>query len=187
MRAHVDVSGSGQWCTHRAVPSCLLVSGRRPCPKERGDPLLKEQGDLLWKEVRSSTLNTHKLELFWTDRESKSSQNVRPTRRPTSRHLKVIWRRARAQQSVLSLLLSPPSSLLPLPSSKKRGNCLLQEYFRRGIYFYYSFKLIPKNRRRVKLQSSQFYINSKTIGLQRVETVIISAQMVFSRQLGYVF
>ena len=43
-----------------------------------------------------------------------------PTRRPTSRHLNVIWRRASAQQSVLSLLLSPPSSLLPLPSSKKR-------------------------------------------------------------------
>ena len=43
-----------------------------------------------------------------------------PTRRPTSRHLNVIWRRASAQQSVLSLLLSPPSSLLSLPSSKKR-------------------------------------------------------------------
>ena len=33
--------------------ACLLVSRRRPCPKERRDPLLKEQGDLLWKEVRS--------------------------------------------------------------------------------------------------------------------------------------
>ena len=33
-----------------------------------------------------------------------------PTRRPTSRHLNVIWRTAGAQQSVLSLLLS---SLLP--------------------------------------------------------------------------
>ena len=32
--------------------ACLLVS-RRLCPKERGDPLLKEQGDLFWKEVRS--------------------------------------------------------------------------------------------------------------------------------------
>ena len=31
--------------------------------------------------------------------------------------------------------------------------------------FYYSFKLIPKTRRRGKLQSLQFYINSKTIGL----------------------
>ena len=33
--------------------ACLLVSRRRPCPKERGDPLSKEHGDLLWKEVRS--------------------------------------------------------------------------------------------------------------------------------------
>ena len=32
--------------------ACLLVSRRRPCPKERGDPLLREQEDLLWKEVR---------------------------------------------------------------------------------------------------------------------------------------
>ena len=31
--------------------------------------------------------------------------------------------------------------------------------------FYYSFKLIQKNRRRVKLQTLQFYFNSKTIGL----------------------
>ena len=36
-----------------------------------------------------------------------------------------------------------------LTKNKKEGT-LLQEYFRRGIYFYYSFKLIPKNRRRVK-------------------------------------
>ena len=26
---------------------------RRPCPKERRDPLWKEQGDLLWQVVRS--------------------------------------------------------------------------------------------------------------------------------------
>ena len=36
---------------------------------------------------------------------------------------------------------------------------------------HYSFTLIHKNRRRVKLQSLQFYINSKTIKLQRVKTV----------------
>ena len=46
-------------------------------------------------------------------------------RRPTSRHLNMIWRTASAQQSVLSLLLSPPSSppfsFLSLISSKKRG------------------------------------------------------------------
>ena len=55
----------------------------------------------------------------------------------------------------------PSSSLLPPPflpptPRKKVGNFLLQEYFRRGIYFYYSFKLTPKNRRRVKLQALQF-------------------------------
>ena len=33
--------------------ACLLVSRRRPCPKERRDPLFKEQGDPLWQEVRS--------------------------------------------------------------------------------------------------------------------------------------
>ena len=80
-------------------------------------------------------------------------------------------------------LLLPPllSSLLP-PShtQKKRRDFLLQEYFRRGNYFYYSFKLIQKNQRRVKLQSLQFYLNSKTIELQRVKTVIILGKMVIS-------
>ena len=33
--------------------ACLLVSRRRPCPKERRDLLWKEQGDLLWQVVRS--------------------------------------------------------------------------------------------------------------------------------------
>ena len=66
----------------------------------------------------------------------------------------------------------PSSSLLPppsLPHPEKRWNLFLQEYFWRG-FFYYSFRLIPKNRRRVKLQALQFSINSKTIGLQRVKT-----------------
>ena len=87
-----------------------------------------------------------------------------PTRWPTSRHLKVIWRTAGAQQSVLSLLLSPPSSLLSLSSSKKEEGTF---YYRNvsGEVFHYSFRLIPKNRRRVKLQALQFYNNSKTIGL----------------------
>ena len=35
--------------------ACLLVSRRRPCPKERGDPSLKEQGDLLWKGQELNT------------------------------------------------------------------------------------------------------------------------------------
>ena len=33
--------------------ACLLVSRRRPCPKERGDPLESEQVDLLDQVVRS--------------------------------------------------------------------------------------------------------------------------------------
>ena len=48
--------------------ACLLVS-RRLCPKE--------QGDLLWKEVRSYTLNTHRLGLFWTDRGSEFLPSAR--------------------------------------------------------------------------------------------------------------
>ena len=82
-----------------------------------------------------------------------------PTRRPTSRHLNVIWRRASAQQSVLSLLLSPHSSLLLLPSSKKKEETF---YYRNisgeGVVLHYSFILIQTNRRRVKLQSLQFFI-----------------------------
>ena len=50
--------------------------------------------------------------------------------------------------------------------------------------FYYSFKLIPKSRRQGKLQSLQFYINSKTIGLYRVKTVIISSEMVIQETAG---
>ena len=91
-------------------------------------------------------------------------RTYQPTRRPTSRHLNVIWRRASAQQSVLSLLPSHP---------------LLK-----GIILHYSFTLIQKNRRQVKLQSLQFYINSKTIKLQRVKSVIILAAMVWCGRLG---
>ena len=58
--------------------ACLSVSRRRPCPNERRDPLWREQGNLFWQVVRSQTLNTHRLELFWTDRKIKSSPNVRP-------------------------------------------------------------------------------------------------------------
>ena len=31
--------------------ACLLVSRRRPCPHERGDPLLKELGDPLESDI----------------------------------------------------------------------------------------------------------------------------------------
>ena len=62
-----------------------------------------------------------------------------PTRRPTSRHLNVIWRTASAQQSVLSLLLSPPSSLLPLSSSKKEGTFYYRNISGEEFIFYYIF------------------------------------------------
>ena len=65
-----------------------------------------------------------------------------PTRRPTSRHLNVIWRRVSAQQSVLSLLLSPPSSLLPLPSSKKKEETFYHRNISgEGIILHYSLRI----------------------------------------------
>ena len=94
-----------------------------------------------------------------------------PTRRPTSRHLNVIWRRTSAQQSVLSLLTPP---LL----EKKEETFYYRNISGEGIILHYSFILIQKNRRRVKLQSLRFYINSKTIKLQRVKSEIILAAMV---------
>ena len=92
-------------------------------------------------------------------------------RRPTSRHWNVIWRTASAQQSVLSLLP-------PLLKKKEEGTFHYRNIFGEGIIFYNSFISIQKNRRRVKLQALQFYINSNTIDLQRVKTVIILRKMV---------
>ena len=85
-----------------------------------------------------------------------------PTRRPTSRHLNVIWRRASALQSVPSLLPSPPPLL---KNKKEEGTFYYRNISGEEFIFCYGFKLIPKTRRRGKLQSLQFYINSKTIGL----------------------
>ena len=60
-----------------------------------------------------------------------------------------------------------------------------------GIILHYSFKLIQKNRNRVKLQKLQFYINSKKIKLQHVKFAIILPKMVSvamrSSLLDYVF
>ena len=67
--------------------ACLSVSRRRPCPSERRDPLESEQGDLLDRVVRSYTLETHRLELCWTDRKSKSSPNARRRLRNTNSRL----------------------------------------------------------------------------------------------------
>ena len=66
---------------------------------------------------------------------------------------------AQGKCTAVGSLPPPLPSLVPSPPhllKKRGGNFLLQEYFRRGNYFYYSFKLIQKNRRRVKLQTLQF-------------------------------
>ena len=68
-----------------------------------------------------------------------------------------------------------------LTKNKKRGNFYHRNISGEGIIFYYSFRLIQENRRRVKSQTLQFYINSKTIELQRVKTVIILGKMVSLR------
>ena len=78
-------------------------------------------------------------------------------------------------------LLPPPllSSLIP-PShtqKKERGPFFYRNISSEGIILYYSFILIQKNQRRVKLQSLQFYINSKTINLHHVKSVITFAKM----------
>ena len=44
---------------------------------------------------------------------------------------------------------------------KKRGDFYYRNISGEGIILYYSLKLIQKNQRRVKLQTAQFYINSK--------------------------
>ena len=72
---------------HSSEKACLSVSRRRPCPIDRGNPLRREQGDLLWQVVKSSTLETHRLGLSWTDRKSKSSPNVRRRLRNTNSRL----------------------------------------------------------------------------------------------------
>ena len=57
-------------------------------------------------------------------------------------------------------LLSPPllSSLLPTPR-KKRGDFFFTGTFPARNLFFYSFKLIPKNRRRVKLLTGVTVLN----------------------------
>ena len=63
--------------------------------------------------------------------------------------------------------LSSPQSSLPRQWRRRRNSLVVT-----------SLKVIPKNRRRVKLQAILLLINSKTIELQRVKTVIILQKMV---------
>ena len=46
-----------------------------------------ERGNTLLKQVKNKTLNTHRLKLFWTDRKSKSSPNVRRSFESTNSRL----------------------------------------------------------------------------------------------------
>ena len=67
--------------------------------------------------------------------------------------------------AVSSLPPSLPSLLPSLPlllQKKKRGLFITGIFPARNLFFITVCKLIPKNRRRVKLQALQFYINSKT-------------------------
>ena len=77
-----------------------------------------------------------------------------------------------------SSLLSPPS--LPHPE-KREGTSNYRNISGEEFNFYCIFKFISKNRRRVKLQSLQFCINSKTINLHHVKSVIIFAKTVGER------
>ena len=52
--------------------TCLSVSRRRLCPKERGDLLEKERGDLLIVVVRM-----HRVEFCWTDKKSEFLPSAR--------------------------------------------------------------------------------------------------------------
>ena len=86
------------------------------------------------------------------------------------------------QRTARNVPTSPPPSCPLLPPShtqKKERFFFGWNISGEGIILYYSFRLIKKNQRRVKLQSLQFYINSKTINLHHVKSVIILAEMVF--------
>ena len=89
---------------------------------------------------------------------------------------------AQGKCTAVGSLPPPLPSLLPSPPpllKKKEETFYYRNISGEGIILHYSFILIEKNRRRVKLQSLQFYINSKTIKLQRVKSEIILAAMVF--------
>ena len=58
--------------------------------------------------------------------------------------------RCKAVGSLPPSLPSPPYSPSP-PHKKRRGNFQLQEYFRRGIYFYYSFIVNSKKSPRCEI------------------------------------
>ena len=68
-----------------------------------------------------------------------------------------LWTRAKTKAQIWAK--GPPDK-----RKKKRGTFYYRNISGEEIYFYNNLKLIPKNRRRVKLQALQFFY-SKTIGL----------------------
>ena len=87
---------------------------------------------------------------------------------------------AQGKCTAVGSLLPTLHSLLPSPPLllKKQETFYYKNISGEGISLYYSFILIQKNQRRVKSQSLQFLINSKTINLHHVKSVIIFAKMV---------
>ena len=51
---------------HSQREGLSVCQRRHPCPKERGDQLLRDQGDPLSKDVKNQTLNTHRFWFVWT-------------------------------------------------------------------------------------------------------------------------
>ena len=67
--------------------------------------------------------------------------------------------------TAIGSLPPPPPSSLPPSHKKERGLFITGICPARELFFITVLNKIKKNRRRGKLQSLQFYINSKTIGL----------------------
>ena len=77
---------------------------------------------------------------------------------------------AQGKCTAVGSLPPPLSSLLPSPPLllKKRGGNYYRNISGEGIILHYSFKLIQKNRRQVKLQSLQFYLHLPAVQGQSV-------------------
>ena len=110
------------------------------------------------------------LPLFPSRQQTLHKSTDQQTWRPTGRH--GLWLRRRRLMSSIPLLFRSCSMKTSLANDfavvrleTKEGPFYYRNISGEEFIFYYSFKLIPKTRRRGKLQSLQFYINSKTIGL----------------------
>ena len=113
--------------------------------------------------------STHFSLLFPSRQQTLYKSTDQQTRRPTLRHLNVMWRTVRSQQLPTNCTECShlSSSLLFSPShpEKREGTFYYRNMSGDEFIFITGFKQIPKYRRRGKLQSLQFYTNSKTKGL----------------------